>query len=170
MSPSPHGKQAPADKTTWHLQRCDGFLDLGMRAQARAELAAVPESDRTTVAYLRLLLRLSIEEENWPEGMRLASELRAKDPTDPTFVIQLAYSTRRAKGIASAELVLRSAQRTFPKVALIYFNLSCYACQMDGRRDDALFYIAKAIALEPALYQTALEDEDLRPIWPDIEA
>lgn len=167
MSPSPPGREEPASQTAWHLQRCDGFLDLGMREQARAELNQVRQQDRATTACLRMRLRLLIEEGAWAEAVPLADELRAREPKDPTFVIQLAYATRRTAGIDAAEKILRDALKTFPKVALIHFNLSCYACQT-GRRDEAVACLARAVALEPALHQTALEDEDLSPIWPDI--
>jgi len=161
---------SPGDSlTSWHLQRCDGFLDLGMREQARAELAAVPQEGRAATPFLRLMLRLQLEEGNWADAAQLAGTLAKKEPDDPSFPIQLAYATRRSSGIEAAEKILRDALARFPKIALIHFNLACYACQT-GRRDDALTCLAKAVALEPGLHQTALEDEDLRPIWPFIEA
>ena len=155
--------------TSWHLQRCDGFLDLGMREQARAELAAVPEKDRNATPFLRMMLRLQLEDGNWTTAAQLAETLAKKEPGDPSFPIQLAYATRRSSGIEAAEKILRDALTRFPKIALIHFNLACYACQTD-RRDDALTCLAKAAALDPGLLQTAMEDEDLRPIWPFIEA
>jgi hypothetical protein len=48
----------------------------------------------------------------------------------------LAYSIRRSEGVEKAEGILLRAQATHPKVAMIAFNLACYA-SVTGRMEDA---------------------------------
>lgn len=163
---SPDASAMP-DDVAWLLQRTDGFLDLRMSARARLEFARVPENWRADPHALRIALRLSSDLNDWPEAQRIAGVLRDRDPDDVAWWVFLAFATRRAEGLAQAEAILRTARTKFPEVAVIPFNLACYACQQ-RHEDEALSFLAASVRLDPAFAEAALEDEDLRPLWPKI--
>ena len=50
--------------------------------------------------------------------------------------ISLAYALRRTESIEKAEAILLRAQAIHPKVAMIAFNLACYA-SVTGRMEEA---------------------------------
>ncbi len=99
------------------------------------------------------------------DGMAtIAKHLTKEIPDDSQNWISLAYAQRRHLDLETAEKTLLEAQKRFPEEAAIPFTLACYACQL-GRLDEAREKLAKAIEMEPAFKDAALEDEDLKPIW-----
>ena len=152
----------------WHLRRCDGFLDLKMTARARAELAHIDESWRRSVFYLNAQVRLGFEEQDWKSAAAAARALADHMPGVADYLIQLAYATRRSDGIAPAQFILEEAQKKFPDVAVIAFNLACYECQA-GRHTRAMEHLQRAMKLDPHCRAMAMEDEDLKPLWPMLE-
>lgn len=157
----------PAD-VQWHLRRCDGFLDLKMTAQARSELARIDEPWRSSTFFINALLRLAFEEKDWKAAADAARSLTNRMPGVPDYPIQLAYATRRADGLAPAQFILEEAQKKFPDVAVIAFNLACYECQ-SGRTTQAMEHLKRAMELDPQCRAMAMEDEDLKPLWPILE-
>jgi Flp pilus assembly protein TadD len=78
--------------------------------------------------------------------------------------ISLAYSIRRSEGLEKAEVILMRAQAIHPKVAMIAFNLACYA-SVTGRMEDAKERLRHAIDLDRGIQKLAIDDEDLKPLW-----
>jgi predicted Zn-dependent protease len=155
------------DATRWHIERSDGFLDLKMQQRAEAELGQVPAEHRESAGYRRAALRVAFEKKDWVSAADLARALRQQFPSDPGFWLQLAYALRRVAGLEPARKVLQEASVRFPKLAVIPFNLACYACRL-GRNEEARRLLDHAIQLDPAYRETALEDEDLQPLWADL--
>ena len=53
----------------------------------------------------------------------------------------------------------------FPRVEIIAYNLSCYACQMN-QPDSARLWLKRAFSIgnKDRIKQRALEDTDLEPV------
>ena len=85
------------------------------------------------------------------------------EPANETWWIQLAYSVRQIEGVEKAEAILLRAQAMHPKVAMIAFNLACYA-SVAGRMEEAKERLRHAIALDKNIRELAIDDEDLRPL------
>jgi Flp pilus assembly protein TadD len=94
----------------------------------------------------------------------VASHLVKVEPENEAWWINLAYSIRRSEGIEQAEAILLRARVIHPKVAMIAFNLACYA-SVTGRMEDAKERLRNAIDLDKDIRGLALDDEDLRPLW-----
>lgn len=156
------------DDIRWRLKRADGFLDLGMPARARDELAAIPAAFHANEKVCRVRLRLLIEQQAWAEARDLARAIRDAQPSAHDAWILLAYATRRSDTVSAAREVLEEAARRFPSVSVIRFNLACYACQ-SGMLDEARRFLHQAFILDRSFRETALEDEDLRPLWSELE-
>jgi hypothetical protein len=59
--------------------------------------------------------------------------------------------------------------KRFPKNETIPYNLACYECQL-GDLEAARDWLRRAMKLKKpeALKEQALEDQDLKPMWPEI--
>ena len=162
----PSGPDLP-EEVLHQLQRCDGFLDLKMATRARAQWEQIAEADRSHPVAQPLLMRLLVTEKNWTAARDLAVRFHAQAPGEAGTWIQLAYTTRRADTIAAAETILWEAHRRFPKESVIVYNLACYACQT-GRIDEARELLQTSARLDPKALDLACEDDDLRPLWPEL--
>ena len=62
------------------------------------------------------------------------------------------------------------AAERFPKEVLVRFNLACYACQMQ-RLDEARQWLERAFQIggKADIKVQALLDDDLQPLWEEIE-
>ena len=56
------------------------------------------------------------------------------------------------------------AQAIHPKVAMIAFNLACYA-SVTGRMEEAKQRLRLAIDLDKDIRKLAIDDDDLKPLW-----
>jgi tetratricopeptide (TPR) repeat protein len=158
-----------SDEDRWLLQRSDGYLDLSMPDHARGLLGQVSEAGRKTLPYQQVRLRQALVEKDWPQATELARRLTREEPFQPAHWVDLAFATRRSQGIEQARSILRAARKFFPTEAVISFNLACYECQL-GHHDKALGYLRAAEKLAPKCREMALEDEDLKPLWPRLDS
>jgi hypothetical protein len=69
-----------------------------------------------------------------------------------------------SKASENAEAILLRAQKMHPQVAMIAFNLVCYA-SVTGRIEEAKERLRHAIELDKDVRGLALDDEDLKPLW-----
>ena len=99
----------------------------------------------------------------------VASHLVKVEPENEAWWINLAYSVRRSAGIEQAEAILLRAQAIHPKVAMIAFNLACYA-SVAGRFEEAKERLKRVVGLNRQLQKLAINDGDLRPLWDWISA
>ncbi|MFH0878416.1 MAG: hypothetical protein V2A34_01760 [Lentisphaerota bacterium] len=152
----------------WKLERMDGYLDLKMTRRARQELESFAKEHMRKPPVLEIQLRLAMLEEDWQAAMNTARDLCAVMPNEPMYWVQLAYSTRRLSNLEDARTILLDAYNRFKKVAVIPYNLACYECQL-GHRDEALIYLKRAFKLDRSFSEIAMEDEDLMPVWSDID-
>jgi len=141
-----------------------GYLELGMFQDAWDSLEDIHAEERHLPAVMQVRLEIYRCLEKYEGMATVAEHLTKVFPNDAQNWISLAYAQRRYINLQTAEKTLLAAQERFPQEATIPFNLACYACQL-GRIEEAKEKLAKAIAMEPAFKKTALEDEDLKPIW-----
>ena len=72
----------------------------------------------------------------------------------------------RALDYGSGIRILAEAAEKYPDDATILYDLACYE-SMDGRRDDAIAHVARAIELEPGYREAAAVDEDFATLRHD---
>ena len=73
-------------------------------------------------------------------------------------------------GLDQAWDALLPAAEKFPSAAVIAYNLSCYACQMN-QLDVSRHWFKRAVKIgdRETIKKMALEDDDLKPLWAEIE-
>lgn len=155
MSIEPHDQK--------RLTAAEGYLELGMLADAEAELGQV--ALEAQLLPQALLVRLGIYQglANWPKMQIVARKLAQFDPDNSQIAISLAYATRRVEGIEAARVILIEAVRKHPDEPIIHYNLACYDCQL-GKLDSALQFLARAMEIAPECRAMAFSDPDLAPL------
>jgi predicted Zn-dependent protease len=149
-----------------------GWLGLGSAGDARAELDAIAPAQQAHPAVLEARWLLCAQEKSWHDALAVAEcELRSA-PDDSAGWLHRAYALRRVAGgsLARAWDALRPAAEKFPTEPVIAYNLSCYACQLHAL-DVARDWLQRAIAAggKDAIKKMARADDDLKPLWTEIE-
>jgi len=150
-------------QSKWRLSHARGYLDLGMVAEAEAELALIPTSEGGGLDVLALRIAVLQERCDWPALRAAAGEFARRAPTEAAAWVTWAYATRRAESLAAAEQILLAAERQHPDEPTIQFNLGCYACQR-GALAEARRRVKRAVALDKKFAAAAQTDPDLAPL------
>lgn len=150
-----------------HLEACSGYITLGMYEDAWNELESIPPELRAHVDVIELRLEIYQALAKWESARVLAESMAKQDPENPNWWIAWAYSLRREKSIGEAREVLQEAVLRHPSVALIQYNLACYACVL-GEVKEAHRLLATAFTLDDTLKKIALDDPDLDNIFGEM--
>ena len=154
-----------------HVKAATGWLELGNRGEALAELALVSAANLQHPAVLELRWMILAGQERWEAALDVATTLLSSAPDHSAGWLHRAYSLRRTPNgsIEKAWEALLPAADKFPKEPIIFYNLSCYACQMN-RLDDARQWFQRALKAgkKDKIKIMALADADLKPLWKEI--
>jgi tetratricopeptide (TPR) repeat protein len=154
-----------------YLSAAEGWLELGDIPEARAELARIPAEFQEHPEVLKIRWAVIAGEKDWPAAFEISGLLVQKEPKSPCGWLHHAFAMRRMPkgGLQAAWDFLFPVLEIFPKVAIIPYNLACYACQLqqvDKARE--LFQRALNAGNKEQIKQLALDDSDLQPLWPEI--
>lgn len=147
----------------WQLSYAVGYMQLGMYADAEAELFGVDAVHRFSPEVLAVSVELYHQCKDWHKLSEAAESLIDANSANPGAWVSAAYALRRLKGIYAAKMKLLEALTLHPSEPTIQFNLGCYSAQL-GEFDEAECYVRSAIGLDPAFKKIAQEDEDLEPL------
>lgn len=149
-----------------------GWHELGNQDEAIAELASISALNQKHPAVLDLRWMICAEQKKWQDALIVAQDLINVAPDEPAGWLHRAYALRRAKvgGLKKAWSSLWPVAKKFPEEPVIAFNLACYACQLK-RLEVAWIWLGKAIDIggKKKIKAMALCDDDLKPLWPEIE-
>lgn len=153
------------------LQAAQGWLELGLPAEAWVELEAMPPALQKHPAVLNTRWLICAAQKNWDVAVAVAEDLIAHAPEDANGWLHRAYALRRARGggLAQAQAALLPAADKFPDESVIPYNLSCYACQM-AQIEEARAWLQRAMKVgkKSEIKSMALTDADLQPLWDEI--
>ena len=168
----PIGAQVFEPADIHRLNAALGWLGLDSPDDARLELDGIAANQQSHPAVLEARWLLCAREKNWCEALVVARRELAEAPKLASGWLHQAYALRRIDGggLSQAWDALLPAAEKFPKEAIIAFNLSCYACQMN-RLEDARTWFHRAVETggKEMIKKMALADEDLKPLWHEIE-
>jgi len=154
-----------------HLSAAMGWLELGDVAEAGAEFEKIAPQFRSHPHVLAIRYDICAKAGKWDAAAEIARTLTQLEPHRPGMWVSLAYAVRRKTGggIPQARAILVQARRAFPKEQVIAYNLACYECQL-GDLNAARSWLEKACTLGNAnkVKLMALDDPDLKPLWPDL--
>src|SRR4030095_4770405 len=107
------------------LSYAQGYLALGMLAEAVAELDQLRDADAQRAEVLAVRLAVLHEQKNWTAVRDLARELAGRTPDEACIWVTWAYATRRCESLPAAEKILREAELHHPTDPTIQFHLGC---------------------------------------------
>ncbi len=160
-------KLQPPD--THHLSAAEGWLELGNFHEALSELNLVSKAEQGRVDVLGLRWSISAQLKLWEECVGIATNILELAPKNVFGWIHRSYALHELKRTIEARDLLQPALKRFPKNETIPYNLACYECQL-GDLEAARDWLRRAMKLKKpeALKEQALEDQDLKPMWPEI--
>lgn len=156
------------------LDAATGWLMLGNLAESRAEFEQINASLSEHPLVLELEWQLLAREERWLEAVAAGERLLRVNPDEATAWVHRSYALHELRRTREALDRLLPAVGRFPKEPIIPYNLACYTCQL-GELMAARRWLDRALALCPHpqeqlhRLQSALEDPDLRPLWPELQ-
>jgi Flp pilus assembly protein TadD len=161
---------APPD--SHHLDAAVGWLGLGCADDARAELKMISTGNQKHPDVLEARWTLCVHDKHWGDALKIAELELKSTPGEAGGWLHRAYALRRVSdgGLPQAWDALLPAAEKFPTEPVIAYNLSCYACQMQ-QLATAREWLQRAVQAggKEAIKKMALADDDLQPLWTEIE-
>jgi Flp pilus assembly protein TadD len=127
-----------------------------MLDDAAMVLEEIAPEDKTRNEVLGARINLYMATKKWNMAAAVASHLVKVEPENEVWWISLAYAVRRTESVENAEAILLRAQAIHPKVAMIAFNLACYA-SVTGRVEEAKERLRHAIELDKDIRRLAVD-------------
>jgi tetratricopeptide (TPR) repeat protein len=156
---------------TLFLSAAVGWLELGVPAEAEAELSKVSAGQQSHPDVLEVRWVMLAQTRRWDAALEIARALLRRAPGRSSGWLHHAYCLRRLaqNGLQQAWNALLPAYEKFPREPTIPYNLSCYACQME-HLEEARAWLRRALKIgdKDTIKQMALDDPDLKPLWNEI--
>lgn len=157
---------------THHLDAAVGWLGLDCVDDAITELELIAPENQNHPDVLEVRWSISAHQRQWSDALQIACVELTLAPDEASGWLHRAYALRRVTdgGLPQAWDALLPAAKKFPSEPIIAYNLSCYACQMQ-QLDMARHWLQRAVMAgkKEVIKKMALADEDLQPLWPEIE-
>ena len=151
-----------------NLQRCldaaHGYIMLGMFQDAWDELENLPPEFCSDDVVLALRIEVFHGLGKWDSARVLAESLATRSPENPDWWLSWSFALRREQSVDAAQAVLRKAAHIHPTVAMIAYNLACYACLL-GKIAEAKELLKRAFDADEAFKKLAMDDPDLDAIF-----
>ena len=152
------------------LEAARGWYLLGNLKEADLELNALSPKSQSHPDVLEVRFAIHSMGGKWSTCMEIAAALLDLAPERPTAWINSAFTLHGMRQTEDAWNALFFVSDRFPEIPTIPYNLACYACCL-GRLEDSRSWLRRAFSLGGAeLRQRAMEEDDLKPLWSQIEA
>ncbi|MDB6073306.1 MAG: Tetratricopeptide repeat-containing protein [Verrucomicrobiaceae bacterium] len=137
-----------------------GYMELGLFEDARAELVALPKEawERTDVLETWVLCQMG--EQRWEEALEMSRRLCEMQPKEPSGFIHAAYCLHELGRTEEAMVHLQSGPRSLRTKSVYYYNLGCYCAKL-GHVDEAKLLLEKSFEIDSGLRRLAKKDPDL---------
>lgn len=156
---------------SFYLQAAQGWLELGNTLEAGHELGKIRPQMRTHPGVLNVQWEIHAAEKKWEAALDIAAHLVELEPDAPLGWVHRSYALHELKRTQEARDNLLGVVDKFPLSATIRYNLACYECQL-GNLPQAKLWLELALRMgnRNQMKLSALEDPDLKPLWPDIRS
>ncbi|MEX2559752.1 MAG: tetratricopeptide repeat protein [Pirellulales bacterium] len=150
------------------LREAEGYLELSMPQTALDMLARMKEPGTFKGQQLYLTgeaLRALTRYQEAIDPLEQAADLL---PSNIHVWLALGWCRKRLGRLDLAIQALERAEEVEPKEALIHYNLACY-WSLAGKKQRALAYLSRAIAIQPNYRELIGDESDFDPIRSDPE-
>jgi tetratricopeptide (TPR) repeat protein len=145
------------------IAAAQGYVELGLHAEAREELAALPVDAHSRVDVIELTLLCLMSEHRWEEAFALAANLCVQEPAEPGGFIHAAFCLHEMERTTEALDFLSRGPAELRKKPVYHYNMGCYHAKL-GLHDKALRYLKQAFEMDPSLRRDARSDPDLESL------
>ncbi len=143
-----------------NILTAQGYMELGLFEDARAELVALPKQAWERADVLETWVLCQMGEQRWEEGLEMSRRLCEMQPREPSGFIHSAYCLHELGRTEEAMELLQNGPRTLRTKAVYFYNLGCYCAKL-GRVDEAKRLIEKSFEIDNGLRKVAKKDPDL---------
>lgn len=156
-----------------HLDAAQGWIFLGLHAEAEKDLWAITPAYRHHPEFLETQWQILAHRKCWADCAVIAKAILAQDSENAMGFILLACVLEHLEGIQSAYDTLRPAADKITDSLTILFNLACYACEL-GQIYEARKWLARTFTEAKdseydGFYQRlAADDLQLKPLWGEV--
>jgi len=156
-----------------YLDAAIGWLMLGNAAEAWHEFEQIRPESRTQPMVLDFQWQWFSHEKRWQEAVEIAEMLMGVFPDDPGAWIHRSFALHELRRTREAFDLLLPAVKRFPRETTIPYNLSCYSTQLGDlpaarKWFERVLTRARGPAERAQRLESALEDSDLQPLWPEL--
>lgn len=153
-----------------HVRAAEGWLDLGVTADASRELRQITAEAWSHPDVLELRWRLYAAERQWDAALDIARAATQRAPNRSAGWIHQSFCLHELQRTGEAWDLLQSVVDRFPEDVTIAYNLACYACRL-GQVNDARTWLLRAVKLRgrAEIKMLALQDSDLAPLRDYVE-
>lgn len=140
-----------------------GYMELGLFDEARAELVALPKQawERTDVLETWVLCQMG--ERRWEEALEMGRRLCEMQPKEPGGYIHTAYCLHELGRTVEAMELLQNGPSSLRKKSVYFYNMGCYCAKL-GRVIEAKMLLEKSFELDNGLRRVARKDPDLAEV------
>ncbi|MCA1962659.1 MAG: hypothetical protein LDL31_01795 [Prosthecobacter sp.] len=153
-------------------ERCitaaQGYVELGLHEEARAELARLPEELHERPDVLEVSVLCLMHDHAWAEALEVARRLCVVEPDQPGGYIHTAFCLHELGRTAEALQVLASGPPALRTKPVYYYNLGCYLARL-GQEDQALRLLKQSFEMDGGLRRDARHDPDLSSLRQKLE-
>ena len=151
-----------------HLVAAEGWLELGLPLEANSELEKITPQLHAHPDVLEVRWQIYAKEKKWEACVDIANAIIKLAPDRSSGWIHRSFAMHELKRTQEAFDHLLPVVDKFPQSWTIPYNLACYSSVLH-QFDEAQKWLKKAMAVdEDTVYQAAVDDEDLQPLWDSL--
>ncbi len=147
-------------ETQRRIAAAQGYVELGLIAEARDELSALPTAAHGRVDVIEVTLLCLMGEQRWDEAFALGAKLCQAEPAEPGGFIHAAYCLHEMDRTAEALDFLGRGPAALRTKPVYFYNMGCYHAKL-GQMDKALRYLEQSFEMDESLRSHARKDPDL---------
>lgn len=150
------------------LREVEGYLELEMPQTALELLNRMREPGTFRGQQLYLTGEALRALERYGEAIAPLEQAADLQPSNLRIWLALGWCQKRVGRLDLAIEALERAEEVAPEEAVVPYNLACY-CSLAGKKQQALGYLSRAIAMDPEYRERIHEESDFDPIRSDPE-
>lgn len=150
------------------ITAAQGYVELGLHEEARAELSRLPPSLRERADVLEISVLCLMHDHGWAEALVAAQKLCALEPDEPGGYIHTAFCLHELGRTTEALDVLARGPATLRTKPVYYYNLGCYLARL-GQEEKALQLLKQSFEMDGDLRRDARHDPDLLSLRQQLE-
>jgi len=142
------------------LQQAEGWIELGLGADALELLQGLAPRERFRPAALEIKLEAEMSREQWNQAADTARLLCVKLPHRPDYFLRAARCLHATGDTQAAKDWLMSGPRELIRSSIFHYHMGCYAAAL-GEAQEARRFLARAFDMDVVLREVAQHNEDL---------